>query len=55
MQLFFDVNKNEIVYFVFGGKSNAFDSCSKVLRCEPSQNGLLADSPQRQIPKAVLP
>jgi hypothetical protein len=48
--------KQEIVYFVFiGSKSNAFDSCSKVLRYAPSQNGLLADSPQLQRPKTVLP
>jgi hypothetical protein len=53
---FFIINKeNGILYFVFiGGKSNALDSCSKLLRCEPSQ-GLLEDNPQRQSPKAVLP
>jgi hypothetical protein len=48
--------ENGILYFVFiGGKSNALDSCSKLLRCEPSQKGLLEDNPQRQSPKAVLP
>jgi hypothetical protein len=43
-------------YLVFiGGKSNAFESHSKLLRCEPSQKGLLDDYPQRQRPNAVLP
>jgi hypothetical protein len=51
-----DKTVNNIPYLVFiGGKSNAFDSCSKLLRCEPSQKGLLEDNPQRQRPKAVLP
>jgi hypothetical protein len=56
MQLFYNNKQKTRLYFVFyRSKSNAFDSCSKVLRYAPSQNGLLADSPQLQRPKTVLP
>src|ERR1039458_1446972 len=39
-----------------GGRSRAVTSCVKLhSRCEPSQNGLLADWPQRQRPMEVRP
>src|ERR1700728_724577 len=42
-------------YTLRGGSSNAWASCSKWPLCEPSQNGLLADMPQRQRKTMVLP
>jgi hypothetical protein len=51
MQLFYDLNRKQDCLFRFiGGKSN-FDSCSKVLRCEPSQNGLQQTAHNDKDPK----
>ena len=44
-----------IPYTFFGGKSNAFASCSKCSLWDPSQKGLLADRPQRQSETIVRP
>lgn len=38
-----------------GGRSNAFTSCSNFSLCEPSQNGLLAEPPQRHSDTMVRP
>src|SRR5690554_6390965 len=50
------ITHNSLIYYTFlGGRSNAVASCSKCPLCEPSQNGLFFESPQRQIESTVLP
>src|SRR3990170_1891239 len=45
-----------VTYRIFlGGSANATASCSKCPLCEPSQNGLFLESPQRQIETMSLP